>query len=466
MNKLQRGILVIAVGALIWNLPIPAGLTPKIWHLLAVFVATVFGFVIQPLPVGAVAMLSLGFVSITGLLKMNEALSGFSSTTVWLIAAAFLYAQSFIKTGLGRRIAYVLIYYLGDSSLKLGYTLALSDMIIAPATPSNTARAGGILFPIVRGVAGGFGSEPHKGPRRIGSFLMQTVFHSNCISSSMFLTASAPNALIVSLAATTLGVHISWGLWTLAALVPCIVSFFVIPYLVYRMDPPELKHTPEAKAMAHEELQKMGPLSYGEKMAVVVFILSLLAWSTSSLTGLNATAIAICGVGLMLVTRVITWTDAIEEKNAWDVFVWLGVMITLADALNKLGLFKWFAATTAALFTNIPWHITLLVLLTVYVYSHYFFAGSTPDVVAMYAAFGSVSVAAGAPPMMVALAFAFVTNLMSGISHYGNGPAVVYFAAGYVPQTTWWRIGGTVMFVNLIIWFGLGSVWWKILGLW
>ena len=84
----------------------------------------------------------------------------------------------------------------------------------------------------------------------------------------------------------------------------------------------------------------------------------------------------------------------------------------------------------------------------------------------MYAAFGSVSVAAGAPPMMAALSLAFVTNLMSGISHYGNGPAVIYYGAGYVSQREWWRLGFIVMLLNIVIWFGLGAVWWKILGLW
>ncbi|MFP1527563.1 SLC13 family permease [Escherichia coli] len=230
-----------------------------------------------------------------------------------------------------------------------------------------------------------------------------------------------------------------------------------------------MKKTPEAKALAQEELIKMGPVTRDERVTIGIFLLSLLAWSTSKWTGLDATAVALSGVCLMLMTRIITWQDVQSEKGAWDILVWLGVIMSMAGQLfNQLGLFKWFAVTTSALFTGIPWEITLTVSLIVYCYSHYFFAGSTPHVVAMYAAFGSVSVAAGAPPMMAALSLAFVTNLMSGISHYGNGPAVIYYGAGYVSQREWWRLGFIVMLFEQLsdLVSGLGAVWWKILGLW
>ncbi|EGO1328644.1 anion permease, partial [Escherichia coli] len=162
-------VLICAIVALaIWFFPVPDGLTPLTWHILAIFITTVVAFILQPLPVGAIALIAISFIMLTGMMKTSEALKGFSSTTVWLIVAAFLYAKGFIKTGLGRRIAYLLIRGFGGSSLRLGYTLALSDMIIAPATPSNTARAGGILFPIVRSVSNSFGSEPDQGPRKIG----------------------------------------------------------------------------------------------------------------------------------------------------------------------------------------------------------------------------------------------------------------------------------------------------------
>ena len=125
MNKITRALIVLAVGAVIWFLPVPEGIKPQGWQLLAIFVATILGFILQPLPIGAVAFLGITFSVLSGTLKLGDALSGYSNTTIWLIVAAFLFAKGIIKSGLGRRIAFVLIRAFGSSSLKLAYTLAV-----------------------------------------------------------------------------------------------------------------------------------------------------------------------------------------------------------------------------------------------------------------------------------------------------------------------------------------------------
>ena len=302
MNKLYRGVFAVAVGALIWFLPMPTGLKPQAWHLLAIFVATIVGFILKPLPIGSVAFISITFTAFTGVLKPGEVLSGFSNGTIWLIVSAFLFAKGFIKTGLGRRIAYMLIRALGDNTMKLGYALVLSDLIIAPATPSNTARAGGILFPIVRSLCSAFGSEPGPTSRKVGSYLMKTSFQGNAITSAMFMTSCAPNPLMVLLAAKTVGIEISWGVWALAAVVPGIISLMALPYILYKIYPPEITKTPEAKEIATKELNNMGPISKAEKIVAGVFIGALLLWSTSNITKVDATVVAMLGVSVMMIT--------------------------------------------------------------------------------------------------------------------------------------------------------------------
>jgi len=194
-----------------------------------------------------VAFTSISFSVLSGILKPGEALSGFGNNTIWLIVSAFLFAKGFIKTGLGRRIAYMVMRSIGDSTLKLGYALAISDLIIAPATPSNTARAGGVLFPIVRSLCSAFDSEPGPTARRVGAFM----------------TSCAPNPLMVVLAAQTLNIQLDWGSWATAAIVPGAISLALVPYILYKIYPPELKHTPEAKYIAARELVQMGPMTYG-----------------------------------------------------------------------------------------------------------------------------------------------------------------------------------------------------------
>jgi len=467
MNRnLVHGLLVLAVGLVVWFIPVPAGLKAPAWHLFAIFVATILGFILQPLPIGAISLISLALTGLLGILKPADVLTGFGNTTMWLIVSAFLFAKGFVKTGLGRRIAYVIMAAIGDSSLKMAYAMSLSDLVISPATPSNTARGGGILYPIVRSLSSAFDSEPGATSRRLGAYLMKSTFQGNCITSAMFLTAVAPNSLVAALAMQTKGTVILWGTWALAGIVPGLIALAIAPYVIYKIYPPEITKTPEAKVIARKELDKMGPMSWGEKVVAGTFILALLLWSTSSLTKVDATIAAMLCVGVMLVGQAIEWKDVLEEKGAWDTLVWMGGLITLAGALSKLGFVGWFAKLISTSLAGFSWEVSLAILLLVYMYSHYAFASLSAHVTAMYAAFLAVAVAAGAPPFLAAMSLGVISALFGGLTHYATGPAPIYFGSGYIPQGTWWRIGFIMSVINLIIFVGIGSVWWKVAGLW
>lgn len=466
MNNLKRGLAAVAIGAAIWFFPLPAGLKIEAWRLFAIFVTTIAGFIMQPLPIGSIAFISITFTALTGVLKSAEVLSGFSSSTIWLIVSAFLFSRGFIKTGLGRRIAYMLIKKFGDRTLKLGYILAFSEFIIAPATPSNTARGGGIIFPIARSLSAAFNSEPGVSSQRMGAYLMQVGYQGNCITSAMFMTGMSANPMIALLAAQTLGISISWGLWAIAGIVPGILSLLIIPYFLYKVYPPEVTHTPEAKILAEKELLLMGGMSLGEKIVAGVFMGALLLWSTSQLTKLDATVVAMLAVSVMLMTKVLEWRDVLEEKGAWDTFIWMGSLVGMADYLSKLGFVPWVAKAVSANMVGIPWIPAFLLVVVIYMYTHYGFASMVAHVVAMYSAFVAVAVATGVPPYLAAFSLAYVSSLCGSLTHYAAGPAPIYFGAGYVDQKVWWKQGFIISVINLVIWIGVGSCWWKILGLW
>lgn len=468
MNKnIINGLLVLFVGALLWFIPAPDGITAQGWHLFAIFVATILGFILQPLPMGALAFISITVTILFNVLKPSEALSGFGNNTIWLIASAFIFAKGFIVTGFGRRIAYVVIRLIGDSTLKLGYAVVISDLIMAPAMPSSGARAGGILFPIVKGLCSALGSEAGNGTeRKAGAYFMQILYQGNTITNAMFLTSMAANPLIASLAQKALGIEISWGLWALGACVPGIISLIIIPYFLYKVYPPEIKAFPEGKEIAKVELAKMGPLSFGEKVICGVFIGALTLWSTSQLTGIDATVVAMLGVCVMVLTNTLSWKDVLEEKGAWDTLIWMGTLMTLAGFLTKFGLISVFSKAVSAQVVGISWPVAMTILILVYVYSHYAFASLTAHITAMYVAFCAVMVAAGAPAYLVALSMAYMSNICMSITHYGGAPAPIIFGAGYVDQATWWKLGFYTSIINLIVWVGIGGVWWKVIGLW
>ena len=464
--RVFRGILVLLVGLIIWYSPVPAGVKKEAWQLLAIFVATIFGLILNPLPMGAVVIIGVMMTTLTGILKIGPALAGFANSTVWLIVAAFLVARGFIITGLGTRIAYLFIRSFGKKTLGLAYSVVASDLVLSPATPSNTARAGGIIYPIVRSLCSTFGSEPGETARKIGAYLMMVEFQATIITSVLFMTAMAPNPLMVELSQKTANVSLSWGRWAVIACVPALLSIFFIPYFLYKIFPPEIKVTPQASEMAHRELQKMGPWKRNEKVMLVVFLMILVLWATSEWNKIDATIVALIGIGVMLVTRVITWDDILAERGAWDALIWFGGLVTMAGQLNTLGLIKWFAGVMGGVVAGWAWLPALIILLLVYVYAHYAFASTTAHVTAMFPPFLAVMIGAGAPPYLAAMSLAFFSGIMNGITHYGTGPAPIYFNAGYISQKTWWLLGLVISLVNIVIFMTAGFAWWKYLGLW
>jgi DASS family divalent anion:Na+ symporter len=459
-------LATLAVGVALWFVPPPAGVEIAAWHLFAIFVATIVGLILKPLPMGAVALMGMMATALTGTLTINETLSGFSNNVIWLIVLAFFIARGFIKTGLGSRIAYLFVRLLGKRTLGLSYGLIATDLVLAPAIPSNTARAGGVVFPILRSLAKAYGSDPEDGTeRKIGAYLTTAAFQGTVITSAMFLTAMAANPLAAKLAAD-LGVEITWGGWALAALVPGLVSLAVIPYLLYKLYPPEIKETPEAAAMAKAELKKMGPMKRQEWIMLGAFVLLLVLWIFGTQLSVHSTTAALVGLAVLLLTNVLTWKDVQNETGAWDTLVWFAALVMMATFLNSLGLIPWFSEMMGGYVDGVPWLPAFLILSLVYFYSHYLFASNTAHVSAMYAAFLAVAIAVGTPPVLGALVLAFFSNLFSSMTHYGTGPAPVLFGAGYVDIGSWWKMGFIASVVNIVIWLGVGGLWWKVLGLW
>jgi divalent anion:Na+ symporter, DASS family len=460
-----RSLVPLALAAVVWLCP-HAGFDPKRWALLCLFAATICGLITQPMPNGALVFVSITTGAILGLFTVADALSGFSNITVWLIVAAFLFARGLVQTRLGERIAYRIVNRVGASPLRLGYAIVLADLVIAPMTPSNTARAGGILFPITLNIARACGSEPGATAGRMGTFLMKTLYQGDLVVSAMFLTATAPNPLVAEFARQGSGITLTWTTWALAACVPGIVGLVLVPYVVYRLCPPETRETRVAQSLAAERLDAMGPVSRSERIMVGVFSLVLLLWLSGEWHGISATTIACVGLALLLLTRVLGWQDVLDEKAAWDALIWFGGLMMLAAQLDKAGFPRAFADAAAGVVGGWPWWWGLSALVVVYVYSHYAFASLVAHTTAMFPAFFAVSIGLGAPPLVAALALGFFSALNAAMTHYGTGPAPIVFAAGYLTQSQWWRVGFLISLLHLTTWLPIGFLWWKIIGLW
>jgi DASS family divalent anion:Na+ symporter len=465
-QRALRWLAVLAAAGVVLLLPRPEGVDPRGWRLLAIFTGTVVGLIAQPLPMGAVAILAITVVALTKTVTPQVALSAFANPVIWLIVAAFLFARAVVHTGLGQRVALVFVRWCGSSTLRLGYALAAADFAVSPVIPSDTARAGGIIFPIARSLAERYGSRPGETAQRIGAYLMQCAYHVGCTTAAIFLTSMAANPLAAEFAWKFAKVEITWGTWALASSVPAAVSLALLPLLIYRLDPPELKRTPEAVELARDELARMGVMTRREWTLVAILLAVIAGWIAQPKHGLHPAIIAYGGVSLIVLAGVIRWEDVLGERRAWDAFIWFGGLIMMAEGLNTLGVIGAFTGYLSTRLQGWAWMAALVALVLAYTYVHYGFASMTAHITALYPPFLLLAVANGVPPLVAALALAFFSNLNASLTHYGTGPAPIFFGSGYVRQTTWWRVGFYVVLFQLTVWLGLGLLWWRALGLW
>ncbi|KAK1314842.1 hypothetical protein QJS10_CPA06g02001 [Acorus calamus] len=459
--KLIPLLISCAIGLIVrFVVPKPPEVTAQAWQLLSIFLSTIGGLVLSPLPVGAWAFLGLTSAVVTRTLPFATAFSAFTNEVIWLIVISFFFARGFVKTGLGDRVATYFVKWLGGSTLGLSYGLTFSEALIAPAMPSTTARAGGVFLPIIKSLSLAAGSRPgDPSAKKLGSYLVQSQFQSAGNSSALFLTAAAQNLLCLKLA-EELGVIIAnpWVSWFKAASIPAIISLLATPYIMYKIFPPEIKDTPDAPAMAGKRLEQMGPVTKNEWVMVGTMLLAVSLWIFGEKLGIASVVAAMLALSMLLLLGVLDWDDCLSEKSAWDTLAWFAVVVGMAGQLTSLGIVTWMSNCVAKCLQSfsLSWPSAFGILQASYFFSHYLFASQTGHVGALYSAFLAMHLASGVPGVLAALALAYNTNLFGALTHYSSGQAAVYYGAGYVELPDVFRIGFITAMVNALIWGALG----------
>jgi len=435
-------------------------LAASAWHYFALFAAIVVALITEPLPVAAIGLVGVVIGAVSGLVYKSPAqattwaLSGFANSTVWLVFAAYMFALGYSKTGLGRRIALLLIRAMGRRTLGLGYAIAFADLALAPLMPSNTARSGGTIFPVVDNIPQLYGSRPGDGSaRKIGAYLMYTALATTCVTSSMFVTALAPNVLAVALAAKTIGVSISWMDWAKGFAPAGIPLFLMVPALLYKIYPPEIKEAPEAPRWAAEELRKMGRISRREITLLMLVTAALVIWIGGA-KYVDATIAAVMAVAAMVLCRVVSWDDVIAHKTAWDTFVYFATLVTMAGGLVDTKFVDWVAKAIASTFSGLGVISAIVVVIGAFYFLHYLFASVTAHASALLPVFLGVAVKIpGVSHVALALLLSYTLGLMGILTPYATGPSPIYYGGGFIPRRDFWIYGlilGVIFFVAVV----------------
>lgn len=436
------------------------------WNVFAAFMATVAGLLLRPLAMGPVVILSIVVQAAIGSLSLKEGLAGYGDTTVWLVVAAFLIAGGVVESGFGRRIALSLVVRWGKRTQGIARAICAAEFLLGPVVPSNTARGGGILAPIVRSLAEALDSFPEKQPRRAGAYLALVGAHANLIAAAAFLTGMAANPLVSKAAADIFGVEFTWGMWALGALPPALLGMFLLPSFVAKLHPPELVEAGPARERARQDLKAMGPWSKAEKWMATIFVVLITLWVSKAFHGMGTTVVAWIGVCLLFLSGTQTWDDMTHNFRAWDTLIWLGGLLAMANALRNHGFVEWFATTMSGYVDGLAPLLVVIVLVLIYFYSMYAFSMLTAHISAFVGAFFALALAADVPPLLMIAMMAYFGNLCACTTNYSSGPIVIYYGLGYVPSHHWFSVGFAMSLFHLVIWLGVGLPWLKFLGWW
>ena len=472
MEKFLKLALIVLIPIILWFTTPPAGLSAEAWRLFGFYIAGILGLILKPYPI-QIILLSVLSASALFMDNAKDILAGYGSTALWMIIAAFSLSVAFGKTGLGHRVAYHLIRAFGSTVLRLGYVTALLDLILSPATPSNTARAAGIVYPINLSIAESIGSYPGDTAKRGGSFILMNGYFVTKITSFMFLTAMAPNVLALDFVTKITGLTMNWVEWAVALAIPGLVMLIFVPLVGYWIDRPEAVKI-DNKKLADEGLAKLGAMKMSEKILAVVFILALLGWAWPSIGyffpavafDLSPTAVALVAMTVVFLSGIITWDDMVQTKAVWNTFIWFGAILGLSTALTKAKFFAWLATfmqTNLAL--DVSPLVVVLILSAISVVIRYLFASSTAYIASMLPVFLTVGMAAGVNPVMFGLVL-LATNAFGGlVTHYGASPGPIIYSAGYNNLKEWWTAGGILAVLSWILLFVIGIPWWTFIGM-
>lgn len=481
-ENIWKSLVPLCILALMLLIPVPEGMPPQAWYYFAIFVTMIVGMILEPIPATAISFIAV-VVSVIGshflLFDATElanpdfnagkaalkwGLAGFSSTTVWLVFGAFIFALGYEVTGLGRRIALFLVKFMGKRTLTLGYAIVLIDIMLAPFTPSNTARTGGTVFPVIKNLPPLFKSFPNDpSARRIGGYLMWMMVLATSISSSMFVTGAAPNVLGLEFVSKIAGVQIGWLQWFLGFLPVGIILLAVAPWLAWLLYKPGVTHSTEVCHWAATELKNLGRLTRQEITLVGLVLLSLTLWVFGG-KYINATAVALLAVALMLALRVVPWKDVTQYSSAWNTLVNLATLVVMANGLTHSGFIDWFSLSMSRHLEGFSPQGTVIVLVLVFYFAHYLFASLSAHTATMLPVILALGKSIpGVPMEQLCLLLVLSIGIMGCLTPYATGPGVIIYGCGYVKSRDYWRLGAIfgVIHISMLLLVG-----WPIMAMW
>lgn len=451
-------LLVVVIPVALWFAPL--NLDPTVQHALAIASFIILAWITHALDHAVTGLIGCYLFWALGVVKFETAFSGFAHSTPWFLFGAILFGMMATKSGLARRVAYLIMLRLGSTYSRLLLGLILSDFLLTFLVPSGIARVV-LMAAVALGLIEAFGVGP-------GSMIGRGMFIILTYTASIFdkmIIAGAASITARGLIEQVGHVPVLWSHWFVAYL-PCnLITIFVAWRLTLWFYPPEKPELPNSTTFLKDELQKMGSWTTLEKKSAVLMLIAIGLWMTDFLHHISPAMIGL-GVGLFAVLPRVGVLDIEDLKrlNYLPVFfvasaVCLGQVLISTKALNVITnlVFAWMEP----LITNV-YSSTLTLYWTAFVY-HIFLGDEISMLSTSIPPLMNFARMHGHDPLAMGMIWTFAAG--GKIFVYQSAVLVVGYSYGYFNTRDMLRVGLSLTIVESIILLLLVPFYWPLIGI-
>ncbi len=450
--------LAVIVPAALWFAPL--NLDPQAQHSLAISSFMIIAWITHALDHAITGLIGCYLFWALGVVRFETAFNGFSNSTPWFLFGALLFGMMATKSGLARRLAYLVMRAVGHTYSRLLLGLILSDFLLTFIVPSGIARVV-IMAAVALGLIEAFGLGPGSNVGR-GMFIILTytanIFDKMIIAGAAAITA---RGLIEKVGQ----VEVLWSHWAVAYL-PCdLITIFAAWRLTLWLYPPEKATLPGGPAFLTAELNKMGRWNPLEKRSALLMLLAVCLWMTDFLHHLSPALIGL-GVGLLAtVPRVgVLNIDDVRRVNYLPVFfvaaaASMGQVLVATKGLDVLTniMFSWMQPFITSLYSS-----TLVLYWTAFVY-HIFLGDEVSMLATSIPVLMNFAKSHGLDPLALGMIWTFAAG--GKIFVYQSAVLVVGYSYGYFDGRDMFRVGAALTIVESIIMLLLVPFYWPLIGI-
>ncbi|MBW7470204.1 DASS family sodium-coupled anion symporter [Marinobacter sp. M216] len=440
LPKIQ--LIGLALGALFLIatqlLPPPQTMGPDAWAALGLMLLMATWWSTEAIPIPATALLPIVLVPALGLGSISEATSPYAHPIIFLFLGGFTLGLAMQRWNLHRRIALLTLKAMGDEPRRQigGFMLATAFLSM---WVSNTATSI-MMLPIGLSVIAMMDTDNPDGVRRYAIALLLAIAYSASIGGIATLIGTPPNALLAAYLSESQGVSVGFAQWMLLGVPITVVMLMVAWWWLTRRDF-GIGRKGDSGRMIRDELAALGPLTKGEKLVGLVFVVTASAWifrpllSHGLMPWLSDTGIAIAAAVVMFILPVdsrrrvfvLDWDTA--RGIPWGVLLLFGGGLAMAGVIGSSGLAQWIAGSLGVAGVLPPVVIIALVVGVIIFLTEV--TSNTATAAAFLPLLGALAVSQGVSPLLLTVPAAVAASC-AFMMPVATPPNAIVFSSGHL----------------------------------